>query len=178
MLRLLIKDVTVEKVESKVVVLHVRWQGDACEDLVVTLPPSAADQVRYPTEVVERVRELAQELPDEKIAESLIQEGRRPTKGSAFNVSIIRWIRYKHKIPAPKLQRPGELTVVEVAEQYGVRRGVVYYWIERGVVDARRRNDGSPYWITVDSQKDEELRQWVRNSTKIRKQRNQSESAL
>jgi DNA invertase Pin-like site-specific DNA recombinase len=178
MLRLLIKDVTVEKAESKVVVLHVRWQGDACEDLVVSLPPSAADQVRYPTEVVERVRELAQELPDEKIAESLIQEGRRPTKGSAFNVSIIRWIRYKHNIPAAKLQRPGELTVAEVAERYSVRRGVVYYWIERGVVDARRRNAGSPYWITVDSPKDEELRRWVRDSTKISKQRNQSESEL
>lgn len=178
MLRLLIKDVTVEKVERKTVALHVRWMGGACEDVVVMLPPSAADKVRYPSEIVERVRELAREIPDDEIAEILIAEGRRPTKGSVFNVSIVRWIRYKHHIPAAQVRRPGELTVAEVAARYEVSCGVVYYWIARGVMDARRRKVGSQYWITVDRAKDKELREWVRNSTRMNKQANQSEHTL
>jgi hypothetical protein len=178
LLRLLIKDVTVEKVERKTVVLHVRWQGGASEDIAVTLPPSAADKVRYPKEVVEHVRELARKLPDDEIADLLNQEGRRPTKGSVFNVSIVRWIRHKHHIPAAKLQRPGELTVAEVAARYEVSRGVVYYWITRGVIDARRRKAGAQCWITVSKSKDKELREWVRNSTRIGKQRHHSEHVL
>jgi DNA invertase Pin-like site-specific DNA recombinase len=178
MLRLLIKDITVEDTERKQVVLHIRWQGNACEDLVVQRLPGAAERVRYPEEVVERVRELAQELHDDEIAGTLTREGRRPTKGKAFSASIVSWIRYKHEISAPPMRRPGELTVGEVAERYGVRRGVVYYWIKRGVVDARRRKSGTPYWIAVSSEKDKELRRWIRDSTRIHPQRRQSDSEL
>ena len=32
---------------------------------------------------------------------------------------------------------------------------VVYYWIDRDVIPARRLNGGSPYWITVDDKKEE-----------------------
>src|SRR5246127_5611287 len=41
MLRLLIKDITVEKSSvPKHVLAHIRWQGNACSDLTVQLPPS------------------------------------------------------------------------------------------------------------------------------------------
>ena len=127
-LRLLIKDITVERFgERKIAVLHVRWQGGACEDLEVTLPANIADLPRYPDEVVDRVRELARERCDEDVAAALNQEGRRSAKGEAFNVSMVRWIRYKHRIPAPDFQRPGERSVRQVADELGVSRNVVYY---------------------------------------------------
>jgi len=171
-LRLLIKDITVERIaEQRLVVLHVRWQGGACEDIPVHLRRKPADQVRYTDEIVGRVRELARELNDEQIAEALDREGRRPSKGKAFNVSIVSWIRYKHRIAAPILKCPEELTVKEVAHRLGVSTYVVYYWIERGVIEARRLNQRAPYWITMNPAKEEELRVWVRNSTKLRKQR-------
>jgi DNA invertase Pin-like site-specific DNA recombinase len=175
MLRLVIKDITVERfAEKRLVVLHVRWQGGACEDLHVSLPPKAADQVRYPGELVQRVRELAHELTDAQIAEALNREGRRPTKGKTFNVSIVSWIRHKHRIAAPVLKRPEERTVQELADQFGVSPHVVYYWVERGVIEARRLNHGAPYWITLNPAKENELRGWVRNSTRIQKQRRKS----
>ena len=94
-LQLLIKDITVERLgERKTAVLHVRWQGGACEDLTVTLPANIADRLRYPDEVVDRVRELAGEGSDEHVAAALNREGRRSTKGEAFNASMIRWIRH------------------------------------------------------------------------------------
>jgi len=63
--------------------------------------------------------------------------------------------------------RPDEMTVSQVMKKLGVSRHVVYYWIERGIVKARRLNRGSPYWITVDQEKEHALRDWVRNSSRI-----------
>ena len=80
---------------------------------------------------------------------------------------MVRWIRYKHRIPAPDFQHPGERSVRDVADELGVSRSVVYYWIDRGVITARRRNHGSPYWITFDDDTKEALRTWVRNSSRI-----------
>lgn len=171
MLRLLIKDITVERfAEQRLVVLHVRWQGGACEDIQVQLRRKLADQVRYPNELVQRVRELAHELTDDQIVEALNQQGLRPTKAKAFNLSIVRWIRYKHRIPAPVLKRPDERTVQEVAQHFGVSPNLVYYWLERGVIEARRRKPGAPWWITLKREQEHELRAWVRNSTKLQKQ--------
>src|ERR1039457_4232705 len=63
-LRLLIKDITVEKpANQKQLLVHVRWQGGACSDVTVQLPPNVADRVRYPFAVVDRIREMARNLP-------------------------------------------------------------------------------------------------------------------
>ncbi|MCY4025513.1 MAG: recombinase family protein [Acidobacteria bacterium] len=167
-LRLVVKDITVERFgERKRAVLHVRWQGGACEDLEVTLPENIADRLRYPDELIDRVRELARERSDEDVAATLNGEGRRSAKGEAFNVSMVRWIRYKHRIPAPAFQRPGERSVSQVADELGVSRSVVYYWIDRGVLTARRCNHGSRYWITLNDETKETLRAWIRNSSRI-----------
>ena len=167
-LRLVIKDITVERFgERRLAVLHVRWQGGACEDIEVTLPDNIADRLRYPEEIIDRVRELARERTDEDVAAALNGEGRRSAKDESFNVSMIRWIRYKHRIPAPVFHRPGERSVRQVADELGVSRSVVYYWIDRGVLTARQRNQGSPYWITLNDETKETLHAWVRNSSRI-----------
>ena len=45
MLRLLIKDITVEKpANRKQLLVHIRWQGGACSDVSVQLPPNIADR--------------------------------------------------------------------------------------------------------------------------------------
>ena len=82
---------------------------------------------------------------------------------------MVRWIRHRYKIPAAKLKHPEELTVQQVAEQFGVNPNVVYYWIEHRVIRARRLNSGTPYWITVSDTDQQKLRDWVRNSAKIQK---------
>ncbi len=56
---------------------------------------------------------------------------------------------------------------------------VVYYWIERGLVEARRLNAGSPYWITLCALKEQELLAWVQRSIRIQSgNRGHSEAAL
>jgi len=170
MLRLLIKDITVEKpLHAKQLLAHIRWQGGACTDLCLELPPNRADRVRYPAAVVDRVRHLAQSLPDGDIADGLNQEGQISALGKPFTASMIKWIRYRHQIPKARLVRPEERTVPQVAQRFGVSLNVVYYWIERGVIQARRLNAGSPYWITLNETDKQKLRDWVHNSCKIRR---------
>lgn len=182
MLRLLIKDITVEKRRAeRLALLHIRWQGGAVEDLPVELPLPAPDKVRYPEAIVSRVRLMAERMTDAQIIATLNQEGILSAKGRPFTPSMVQWIRFKHGIPAPTLKRPGELTVGEVAQRFGVNPGVVYYWIERGHLTAHRLGVGRPYGINLTTAKEAELRAWVANSSRINQpsvQNQTEESAL
>src|SRR5712692_10144297 len=78
MLRFLIKDITVNKlIEQRQLSVHIRWQGGACTDLQVQLPPKAADRFRYPSAELDRIRELARRLPKAQIADQLNRDGHR-----------------------------------------------------------------------------------------------------
>jgi len=127
MLRLLIKDITVEKQHgARHVILHIRWQGGACGDLKVDLPRPRAEAIRYPEPIIARVRELARTLTDQQIVAELSRLGELSATGQRHTMHTIRWIRWKHRIPAPTLKRPDELTVQELAAQLGVQPGPVY----------------------------------------------------
>ncbi len=169
-LRLLIEDITVERPhQSKTAVLHVRWKGGACEDITVTFPPKRSEQIRYPQEVIEQVRKLAKTQSDEQIVTIFNQQEKLSATGKAFTRSMIQWIRYKHKIPAPESKHPHELSVNEVAQRFQVSSHVVYYWIKRKIVSARQVRKKGPYFIKIPPEKEEQLRQIVQNSTKIQK---------
>ena len=168
MLRLLIKDITVEKpANQKQLLVHIRWQGGACTDISVQLPLNIADRIRYPSAVVDRVRELARHLPDTEIAEHLNREGQTSAKGLSYTSKIIQWIRCRYRIPPAELKRPEELTVRQVAERFGTSDQVVYYWIDHGVIRSRRLHPGTPHWITLSDTDEQRLRDWVRNSRRI-----------
>src|SRR5258707_2114820 len=122
---------------------------------------------RYPAAVVDSVRHLAQSLPDGEIADCLNQKGYVSALGKPFTGSIVKWIRYRYQIPRAMLVRPEELTVQQVAERFRVSPNVVYYWIDRGVIEARRLNAGSPYWITLNQTDEQKLQNWVCNSCRI-----------
>ena len=139
MLRLLIKDITVEKSTApKQLLVHIRWQGGACTERIVQLPPNIADRVRYPAAVVERVRELAQGLPDVDIAAQLNRDGHTSAKGRPYTTKIIQWIRWRYQIPPAPLKNPEELTVQQVAQQFGVST-----WVVEGVVLIESTDSGS-----------------------------------
>lgn len=167
LLRLLVEDITVERGDGREVRLHVRWSGGACEDLPVTLPAKVQDRLRYPAERIGEIRHLATEHTDAEIAELLNGQGKRSSRGKRFTAKMIGWIRYKHRIPAVELKRSHELTVAEVAVQFGVSHGVVYYWIDRDILPARQQVPGRPYWITLTEEKASELRDWVQSSKRI-----------
>jgi DNA-binding transcriptional MerR regulator len=163
-LRLLVRDITVSKApEPKVIKLHIRWQGGATETLEVAQRPNRADVVRYPNPFVTRLRELAVTLHDDEIVQQLNAEGCLSSTGKPFTQSMIKWLRYKHQIPAPP-PPDGTLSVRQVCDTYGVSHWVVYYWIEIGLVTAKRRKPTAPYAITITNKVDKHLREWIANS--------------
>lgn len=165
MLRLVLRDITVEKLPAqRQIVLHVRWQGGACTDSTISLPPPIAERIRYPVAVIEQVRELSHRLSDPQIVAHLNRQGLRSPHGKPFTLSMIKWLRYRYQVPSISLKRPEELTVRQVADRFAVSAYVVYYWIERNVVEARRLDGRGPWWITLNAATEQELRDWVRNS--------------
>lgn len=175
MLRLLIKDVTLEKRRAeRKVVLHIRWQGGAVEDLCADIPLPPFEKPRYPEAMVTRVRTLAQSLTDTQIVAALNREGVLSAKGKPFTRNIVSWIRYRYDIAPPCLRGPGELTVNQVADRFGVRPSVVYYWIAHGHLSVHQSETGKPYWITLDAEKETELRAWVANSNRIKRSQTQN----
>ena len=168
-LRLLIKDITVDKpANQKQLVVHIRWQGGACSGISVQLPANIADRLRYPAAVVDCVRDLAHGLLDTEIAAEFNREGRISATGKAYTAKMIRWIRKCHKIPPAVLRKTEELTVQQVAKHFGTSDNVVYYWIEHRLIQAHRLKPGMPYWITIGEADEQKLRDWVRNSTRIK----------
>ena len=169
MLRLLIRDITVEKfADVRQVVLHVRWQGGACSDTTVALPRRIADRLRYPTQIVDRVRELSRQLSDPQIAEAMNQQGLHSSRGLPFTLAMIKWIRYRYAIPSVCLKRPEELTVRQLADRLAVSIHFVHYWIKHGVIEARQLDGRGPFWITLTDQQEHELHDRVRKSAHLK----------
>jgi DNA invertase Pin-like site-specific DNA recombinase len=170
MLRLVLKDITIAKA-AKTVTLQLRWHGGATEELSVPLRPKVADQGRHDPALVDRIRALAHYSNDEQMVEQLNQAGAKTRKGNALTVSAIRWIRFKHTIPVPDLKRAEERTVPEVAKHFSVSRHVVYYWIARHHIPARKLAipSGVSWFLTIDPETERRLRQWVAQSARIAK---------
>jgi hypothetical protein len=117
LLRLLIKDITVEKiVEARTLTLHIRWQGGATENLSCALRRRACDAVRYDRRLVERIKTLAATMDDDQIPDALNTEGFSSSKGGPFTMSKVRNTRFAYRIHAPDPRHLGELSVKEVAD--------------------------------------------------------------
>ena len=173
--RLLIKDITVKVADDrKNAILYIRWQGGACEEMVVALPPKSPDKWRCSPEIIEQIRVLVQHMKDREIVNYLNSKGLKTNKGNAYTLFSVKWIRHKYKIPSYNFRKSGELSINEIAEKFEVSHHVVRYWIETGMIDARKAN-AHKFWISLPSEKENELRKKINCSTKIRIAREKSQ---
>jgi len=56
---------------------------------------------------------------------------------------MIKSIRYKYQIIRPLLKSENEYTVNQVQKMFNISRHMVYYWIERKYVNARKKPDNT-----------------------------------
>jgi excisionase family DNA binding protein len=139
LLRTLIADVTVmSEPTGREVRIGIRWRSGASEEVLALRPIPAPIARRTPQGAVDLVAQFDSRCNDEEVVEALNHAGFRTGTGRAFDLGMVRWIRYAHGIPTPPLLDPGELTVAQVAAQLGISAQVVYYWIEQGQLTARR----------------------------------------
>lgn len=56
-----------------------------------------------------------------------------------------------------------------IAMKFGVSQHVVFYWINQGYLETRQIKAGSPHLITITSTKEQELCEWIKQSSRIKK---------
>jgi DNA invertase Pin-like site-specific DNA recombinase len=155
LVRLLIKDVTVERNRNdNKAVAHIRWQGGTIEDVSINIPPPIWERVRCPEYLVERIREHAKCHTDRRIAEILNDQGLQAAKGGQFTTASVLEVRRKHGIP-PLRGEPHEISTRQLAEMLDTTMETVWSWIATGKIAARRI--GKQYWITCSEEKRREL---------------------
>lgn len=163
-LRMLIEDVTVfAEARQEKIKLGLRWRNQCHEEIYALKPLPIASFRKHSIQTVELVRALSDTMTDNQIADHLNESGFRTSEGRLFTVDSIKWIRYSHKIQGFSTKQKG-LSVKEVAMKLNVSPGVVYYWINHGILDAKKTAPGWPWDIQLDEQTEEELRDRIQKS--------------
>ena len=163
-LRLLIEDVTIFATpKNPDVRLGLRWRNQHCEELWVRKPLPPHMVTKHSPATADLIRRLAETMTDQQIAIHLNESGMRTPDGRLFTVDSIQWIRHVYRIRGYASLHRG-LTVKEVAERFNVSPGVVYYWLNRGILTAEKVAPGWPWDIHLDEQKELELRERIQKS--------------
>ena len=167
--RLLLSDITVAKTnQNKTIALNIRWQAGPVEQIMVKMPPNAADSIRYPQATVEKVRSLTMQYGDDKKTVAILNEqGVLSATGKSFTRDMIQWIRFKHKMKMPILKSDDECTVDEVRAIFNVSRHMVYYWINSKYVSARK-TPANTFLIKITPEDKIQLLERIENSCKVK----------
>jgi hypothetical protein len=155
LMRTLVADVTLtSQVASDEVWIGIRWRSGATEQIVTRRPPRQYEVTRTPSRATEYIIQHGPTLTNQELVAELNATGFKTGMGRCFDVAAVQWVRHAYHIPSPSPVLAGELSVDEVAAQLGIRAGPVYYWIEHGLLVARRTAIGRlciPYTPEVEA---------------------------
>lgn len=131
---------------------QVHWSGG--EQTLIEVPKGKSGIHRYVSEpeLIELIRQLAQEFSDQQIARILHRKRLRTPKGLAFTAHRVAGLRNNYGIPpAPPLPRQADdiYTALEAAKILGVDRGTVVRWVEAGLLRGTQATEGAPWRIRV-----------------------------
>ena len=168
LLRTVVVDVTLKSAPGNdQVQVGIRWRSGAAEPVIVQRPKPASVTRRTPTAAIDFVRRHSS-CCDRHLSAALNAAGLTTGTGRAFDLTAVRWLRFTYGIPSPPPPRAdGELSVTDVADRLGIARDAVYYWIERGHLEARRDDQGRLY-VPFSADVEEACRQRVIGSVHIK----------
>jgi DNA invertase Pin-like site-specific DNA recombinase len=137
-----------------VTTIRLGWCSGTWSELWVRRP-SSGDVARTPESVLERLRILAQQHPDDQVAALLNAEGLQTRQGLAWTFLRVGQVRRVHGIPTacptmPKGTAPrgdGLVPVSTVAAQLGVAPSAVGDWCRWGFLSAERKGPHDPFWV-------------------------------
>jgi len=137
LLRALIADVTLtSQPNDPAIRVGIHWRSGASEELIV-LRPAAARTARSAA-TLDLLRELGPTHTNSELAERLNRAGHLTASGRPFDEDGVRWLRWRHRIPAPSPLAAHELGAHELAQRLGTSDRVIYTWIRDGRLQARR----------------------------------------
>jgi len=137
-------------------IIRIGWCSGAWTELRAHRP-SSGETACTPEPVLARIRLLAQQHSDDRVAALLNAEGLRTRMGLPWTYPRVGLVRHRHGIPTacpivPKAAGPrgdGRLSVGTVAARLGVARSVVGRWCRCGFLDAEQKATLDPRWIRL-----------------------------
>lgn len=175
LLRFLIKDVTITKLETTIHI-GLRWQTEASTECHIPRPKLAHEANRTDPSVINRVRELAPTHDDRQIASILNRELFSSGMGGDFTDRKVRWVRHAYGIPTghplspracPSGQRAdGRYTTPAAAELLNVSRHTIVKWCKSGRLDGLQSAPKGFWWIKLTPEIITKLRQPERRHRK------------
>jgi excisionase family DNA binding protein len=143
LLRTLIADVTIlPEHDPAHARIGIRWHTGATDEITTTRPVHAGTAKRTPAPATEMIIRLGPTTSNTDLVELLNTAGHTTGTGRAFDINAVRWIRHAHKIPVPKPQNDGELSVTQAAARLGISADTVYTWIANTHLEIRRTPTG------------------------------------
>ena len=168
-IRTVISEIIVDIVGNNLeMVIH--WQGGDHTNL--TVKRNRAGQTRWTTdvEVVDLVRVLARQMPDQTIAALLNRSGKSTGRGNSWTRGRICSLRHQYDIAiyrnGERADR-GEVTIDEAAGVLAVSTSTIRRLIAEGILPARQHCKGAP-WII---RQDDLVREEVRRQANMRRSR-------
>ena len=150
-IRLLVKEIIIDIIdETLALVIH--WQGGDHTEMKVK--KNKVGQTRWTTEagVIDLVRVLARQLPDNAIAAILNRSGKTTAHGASWTRTHVRGLRNTHGIAVYRegeRAKRGEVTLDEAAEILQVSRATAYRMVTNGVIPAQQLCAGAPWVIRL-----------------------------
>ncbi|MBV8431113.1 MAG: recombinase family protein, partial [Solirubrobacterales bacterium] len=154
----LIKDVCLKRGETMIEV-SIRWQTEACTVLSLPRPQRSCDKRRTDPAALARLRELAADTTDRRIAEILNQEGFRSGTGGGFTPNRVKQLRYIYSITSGCPEGPsacagafradGRCPSKTAADLLRVNVSTVNAWCQSGVLDGIQAGPHGPWWIKL-----------------------------
>lgn len=139
--RLLIEDVTVEKMDQ--ILAHIRFKGGATRTISVPLPVPLALSRLTPPETLAALDRLLDIHTDVGVAEQLNAQGYRTFAGLPFEATHVAQLRRNHRLKDrfTRLREAGQLTAEELAGQLDVTPQTIWHWYRRGWIEGKAYND-------------------------------------
>lgn len=178
MLRCLIRDISLDSFSQPGQTrILIRWQTDTLTSLTIHRP-TAADGHRLPASTVELIRNLAQQHPDDRIAEILNQKRLKTQQGLDWSYRRVMDTRRRHQIPSScpivpynKQPRGDGLISAQAAAQYlHTCPNTILLWARKGILYNEHKAGLNPVWVRVTPEDIARLNQPVapENSLSIR----------
>jgi len=161
-IRCLIENAVVTSSEDKShLKADVHWVGGEVTTVEVKRGQSGVHRYVTDPEVVDLVRELAEEYSDAEIARILHCQGLRTSKGNTFTRSRIACLRLTHGIEkASSLPKRGQdiWSALKAAELLGVCHSTVIRWVDVGLLRGTQKTKGASWRIRVTEDDQKRLR--------------------
>jgi len=176
-IRLLVKEIIVDVVDDALALI-IHWQGGDHTEMRVKKNKIGHTRWAVEASVIDLVRVLARQLPDNAIAAILNRSGKLTAHGATWTRTHVCSLRNTHGISVyrdgERTER-GEITLDEAAEALKVSRATAYRMVTGGVLPAQQLCAGAPWIIRLDDLRQDSVR---RDADARRSRRPNSQNSL